>query len=161
MSCPARRAFSRAHVALSPAMPPPRMAIRFMDALQTSRWDAFNVPASIIKLFPASALHATAQPDALLFASAVRSCYGCGLPLRMSYLELHQIVRFAARSGHLCLLRIRLVAAGYVDAAGLLGEDVSRDGVGAGAAASADVAKLAGAAFAVQLVGVAQLHEDG
>ena len=70
-------------------------------------------------------------------------------------------MRFASRGGGGGLIGVGVVAAGLVDAAGLLGHDVAGDGVGAGAGSSADIAEFAGAAFAVQLIGVAELHEDG
>ena len=49
---------------------------------------------------------------------------------------------------------------GLVDAAGLRGQGVACDGVGAGARAAADFLVLAGAALALQLAGVAQRLEN-
>jgi hypothetical protein len=70
----------------------------------------------------------------------------------MSDLYLNQIMRFASRRGSVLLVRVGVVAARLVDAAGLLGHHIARDGVGTSARAAADVAKLTGATLAVELV---------
>src|ERR1700690_1002196 len=61
-----------------------------------------------------------------------------------------------------CDLANHLVrGAGFVDTEGLFGEKVAGGGVGAGAAPHADVGEIAAAPFALEVVVVAQLREDG
>ena len=68
--------------------------------------------------------------------------------------------QLALREGRSLVFQLRVPVLGLVDAAGLLGERVAGNGVGAGAGAAADLLVLAGAAFAFQLAGVAQRFEN-
>src|ERR1035438_3219199 len=63
--------------------------------------------------------------------------------------------------GSVFIVGIGVITARLINAAGLLSHDIAGDGIGAGAGSAADVAKFAGAALAMELVRVAELHEDG
>ena len=63
--------------------------------------------------------------------------------------------------GSVFLIRVGMIAAGLIDAAGFFGHHVAGDGVGASTRSTADIAEFAGAAFAVKQIRVAELHEDG
>src|SRR5579863_8728473 len=153
-------------------MPPPIIAIRFMlaaDLALGTRCGAENsAPIFIIKLFLVFTLSLTAanENDEELTPrdDATHPFRASGFAVRGSSgvrdLHLNHIVSLAARSRCWPSVRIRLIAAWDVNAAGLFSQHISGHRVGARAAASADIAKLAGPALAMQQVGVAQLYKD-
>src|ERR1700728_4212122 len=78
----------------------------------------------------------------------------------MGDLQLNQIMG-GTGWGSIFIAGVGMVSAWLIDAAGLLGHHIAGYGVGTGPGSAANLAEFAGAALAVELIGIAQLHEDG